>query len=175
MRIENGCVLCSDGFRNALLHFQNLHARLNKRGLEPSDLVRNLGRRDPVPRDVIQVIAHDMDLAAGHSGRNACSFKPDFLTMTTRNPHKHGRWPRVKPKPIRNRNVFFDLLGSCGAAGFSIQQTHYTAPFPATPEPCEGGRSIKLSSLALKSTALFWPRPLNFSSIAATSIRRAIS
>src|SRR5438105_7076695 len=81
MRIENGCVLCSDGFRNALLHFQNLHARLNKRGLEPPDLVRNLGRRDPVPRDVIQVIAHDMDLAAGHSGRNACSFKPDFLTL----------------------------------------------------------------------------------------------
>src|SRR5881227_608736 len=81
MRIENGCILCSDGFRNALLHFQNLHARLNKRGLEPPDLVRNLGRRDPVPRDVIQVIAHDMDLAAGHSGRNACSFKPDFLTL----------------------------------------------------------------------------------------------
>src|SRR5207249_6856332 len=84
--------------------------------------------------------------------------------MTTRNPHKHGRWPRVKPQPIGNRNLFFDLLGSCGAAGFSIQQAHYTAPFPAAPESCEGGRSIKLSSLALKSTALFCPRPFNFSS-----------
>jgi hypothetical protein len=80
MRIENGCILCPNGFRNALLHFQNLHARLNKRGLEPSDLVGNLGRRDAVPRNVIEVIAHDMDLGAGHSGRNACSFKPDFLT-----------------------------------------------------------------------------------------------
>ncbi len=80
MRIENGCILCSNGFRNALLHFQNLHARLNKSSLEPPDLVRNLGKRDPVPRNVIQVIAHDMDLGAGHSGRNACSFKPDFVT-----------------------------------------------------------------------------------------------
>src|SRR5437764_15415491 len=80
MRIENGCILCSNGFRNALLHFQNLHPRLNERCLEPPDLVRNLRRRDPVPRNVIQVIAYDMDLAAGHSGRNACSFKSDFLT-----------------------------------------------------------------------------------------------
>src|SRR5207237_9542965 len=86
MRIGYGFVLCSDGFRNALLHFQNLHARLNKRGLEPPDLVRNLGRRDPVPRDVIQVIAHDMDLAAGHSGRNACSLKPHFLTLAAAPP-----------------------------------------------------------------------------------------
>src|SRR5947209_18506712 len=86
MSIENGCILCSNGFRNALLHFQNLHARLNKRGLEPPDLVRNLGRRDPVPRNVIQVIAHDMDLGAGHSGRNACSFKADFLTRAAHAP-----------------------------------------------------------------------------------------
>src|SRR5947207_13185227 len=93
MRIENGCILCSDGFRNALLHFQNLHARLNKRGLEPPDLVRNLGGRDPVPRDVIHVIAHHMDPAAGHSGRNACSFKPHFLT------------PAAAPAPARVKQM----------------------------------------------------------------------
>ena len=63
MCIENGGIFRADGFCNALLHFQNLHARLNKRGLEPPDFVRDLRRRDAVTRDVIQVIAHDMNLA----------------------------------------------------------------------------------------------------------------
>src|SRR6266516_5431513 len=80
MRIENGCILCSDGFRNALLHFQNLHARLNKRRFKATDFVCDLGRRDAVTHDVIQVVAHDMDLATGHARRDAHSFKPDFLT-----------------------------------------------------------------------------------------------
>jgi hypothetical protein len=62
------------------LHFQNLHARLNQCGFEAPYFVWDLGRRDAVTHDVIQVIAHDMDLATGHSWRDAYSFKPDFLT-----------------------------------------------------------------------------------------------
>src|SRR5262249_8933649 len=90
---------------------------------------------------------------------------PDFRAVTTRNPHEHGRRPCMKPQAIGDRNVFFKLPNTLCAARFSIQQAHYTAPF----------RSIKLSSLALKSTALFCPKPFNFSSIAATSIKRAMS
>jgi hypothetical protein len=61
----------------------------------------------------------------------------------------------MKSQPIRDREIFFNLPSKLCATRFSIQQAHYTAPFPATPELFEGGRSIKLSSLALKSTALF--------------------
>src|SRR5581483_1450410 len=103
---------------------------------------------------------------------------PDFRAVTTRYSHEHGRRSCVKSQPIGNRKIFFNLPVRLGAARFPIQQTHQPAPLPPTPEVAAGteaGRSIKLSSLALKSTALFWPRPFNFSSIAATSIKRAMS
>src|SRR5262249_17544524 len=80
MCIENSRILRSNGFGNALLHFQNLHACLNKGGFEAPDFVWDLGRRDAVTNDVIQVIAHNVDFGTGHSWRDAYSFKPNFLT-----------------------------------------------------------------------------------------------
>ena len=41
--VENSSVFCPDRFGDALLHFEDLHPRLNERGLEPPDLIRNLG------------------------------------------------------------------------------------------------------------------------------------
>jgi len=66
---------------------------------------------------------------------------------------------------IHNGNFFLNLLDGRRAVRSSIQQCHYVAPFCC----------IIPSSFALKSTAAFWPSPFNFSSIAATSIKRAMS
>src|SRR6266446_5734391 len=79
MSIENGCIFCSDRFCNALLHLQNLHARLDKSRFEARDFIPYLGRRNAVTPDLIELIAHYMDLAAGDSGRDASSFKPNFF------------------------------------------------------------------------------------------------
>ena len=68
VRIENRRVFCSDRFRNALLHLKDLHARSDKRRLEPPNFIRNPGGRDPVTHHLIQVIAHDMNPAEGDSG-----------------------------------------------------------------------------------------------------------
>ena len=90
---------------------------------------------------------------------------PNFRAVPAGNAHKHGGRPGMQPEPIHDRNFFLDLLDRCRAVRSSIQQCHYVGPF------C----SISPSSFALKSTAAFWPRPFNFSSIAATSIKRAMS
>src|SRR5436190_1509436 len=79
MGVEDGGVFCSNRFRDALLHLQNLHARLNERSFETPDFIRDLRRRDAVPRDIIEVIAHDMNLSEGASRGDACSFKLNFL------------------------------------------------------------------------------------------------
>src|SRR5262245_25184539 len=79
MCMENSCIFRPNGLCNALLHIQNLHARLNKGRFKAPYFVRDLGMRDAVTNDVIQVIAHDMNLGTGHSRRDAYSFKPDFL------------------------------------------------------------------------------------------------
>ena len=80
MGIENGGVFRSDRFRDALLHLENLHARLNEGSFEAPDFIRDLGRRDAVTRDVVQLVANDVNLAAGDSRRDARSFKPNFLS-----------------------------------------------------------------------------------------------
>src|SRR5213080_4479856 len=83
---------------------------------------------------------------------------PDFRAVTTRNPHEHGRGSCMESQSVSDREIFFNLPNTLCATSLSIQQSHYTAPFPATPEVAaaiEGGRSIKRSNLALKSTALF--------------------
>src|SRR6266480_2241160 len=59
---------------------QNLHARLNERSFETPDFIRDLRRRDTVPRDIIEVIARDMNLSEGDSRGDARSFKPNFLS-----------------------------------------------------------------------------------------------
>src|SRR6266487_3115530 len=79
MGIENGGIFCSDRFGNALLHLQNLHARLNKGRFEARDFIAHLGRRNAVTHHLIKLIAYDMDLAAGDSRRNASSSKSNFL------------------------------------------------------------------------------------------------
>ena len=67
MSVEDCGIFCSDRFCNALLHLQNLHARLNERCFEPPDFVRDLGRGDAITRHVIQIVPNDMDLAVGSS------------------------------------------------------------------------------------------------------------
>ncbi len=67
MGVENGGVFCSDRFRDALLHLQNLHPRLDKGCFEAPDFVRDLGRRDAITRHVIHVVSNDMDLAMSSS------------------------------------------------------------------------------------------------------------
>src|SRR5882724_9833241 len=90
---------------------------------------------------------------------------PNFRAMPAGNTHKHRSRARMQAKPVHDCQLFFDLLRRCSAAAFSIQQSHYVALF------C----SITRSNLVLKSTAAFCPKPFNFSSIAATSINRAMS
>jgi hypothetical protein len=46
MGIENPGILCPDSFRDLLLHFENLNARLDKRRFEASNLGRDLRRID---------------------------------------------------------------------------------------------------------------------------------
>src|SRR5437016_12993337 len=79
MRIKDSSIFRPDRFCNALLHLQDLHARLNKGRFEARDFIRDLGRRNTVTHDVLQLIAGDMDLTAGDSGRDASSFKPNFF------------------------------------------------------------------------------------------------
>ncbi len=79
MGVENGRVFCSNRFRDALLHLENLHPRLNQRGFEAPDFIRDLGRRDAVTRDVVKIVTDDVNPAAGNSRRDARSVKPNFL------------------------------------------------------------------------------------------------
>src|SRR5581483_4364422 len=79
MRIKNGRVFCADRFRDALLHLQNLHARLNQRGFKPAYLIRDLRWRNAITNNIIQVIANDMNPRAGDPWRDAYSFKANFF------------------------------------------------------------------------------------------------
>ena len=79
MRIENGRIFCPDRFGDALLHLQNLHARLNQGRFEATDFIRHLGRSNAVTHHLIQLIADDVNLAAGDSRRDSGSFKPEFV------------------------------------------------------------------------------------------------
>src|ERR1051325_10031280 len=90
---------------------------------------------------------------------------PNFRAMTAGNAHKHRSWSRMQSKPIDDSQLLFKLLRLRSAVPLSIQQSHYVALFS----------SINRSNLVLKSTAAFCPKPFNFSSIAATSINRAMS
>ena len=65
--VKNRCIFGSDGFRNTLLHLQNLHPRLNERRFETPNLVGDLRRRDAIARHVVEIVANDMDLAMGDS------------------------------------------------------------------------------------------------------------
>ena len=62
-----------------LLHLENLHARLDERGLETRDLVRDLRRINPVTRDIVHFVAHDMRSPARDPGRNPDALKTNFL------------------------------------------------------------------------------------------------
>src|SRR5207245_3809795 len=79
--VENGSVFGADRFRDSLLHLENLHPRLHKRGLEPSDLVSNLRRFNVITGNVVEIVADDMNDAACKPRRDARSAKPDFLVI----------------------------------------------------------------------------------------------
>lgn len=68
MRIENARVFRADRFGDALLHFENLRARLNERRLEAPDLVRNIAGLNAMPRDLVAIVAHDQDFPRAMPG-----------------------------------------------------------------------------------------------------------
>ncbi len=78
VRIENGGIFCPDGFGDALLHLQNLHPRLNESGFKTPNLTRYIPLLDGITRDVIEIIAHDMDKAARDARRNPGTVKANF-------------------------------------------------------------------------------------------------
>src|SRR5450759_534915 len=74
MRVEDACVFRADRFGDAFLHLENLGARLDKRSLEPPNLIRDVPCLNAMPRDLIAIVAHNMDRSAGKAGGN-----PDAL------------------------------------------------------------------------------------------------
>jgi hypothetical protein len=66
--IEDRRVFRTDGFGNPLLHFKDLHPRLDESSLEPPDFVCNLRWRNLVTHHFIQVFADNMNPAEGDSG-----------------------------------------------------------------------------------------------------------
>ena len=79
MRIENACIFRADGFSDLLLHLENLRTRLNERGFEAPNLVRDLRGLDAIARHVVEIIPHHVNRALGNSRGNACSVEPNFL------------------------------------------------------------------------------------------------
>ena len=55
-------------FGNPLLHLKNLHARLDKPGLEPADFIPNLGWRNLITHHLIKIFADNMNSAESDSG-----------------------------------------------------------------------------------------------------------
>ena len=78
MRIENRRILGADRLRDPLLHFQNLCARQNQRGLETPNFPGNFLRRNPAFDDLLEIVRHDMNLPLGHPGRDAHAVKASF-------------------------------------------------------------------------------------------------
>jgi len=66
-------------FRDLLLHFENLHPRLDERALEARDLIGDLSRFDPVTRDIVHFVADDMRSPARDAGRDSDALKTNFL------------------------------------------------------------------------------------------------
>ena len=75
MRIENARVFRTDRFGDTLLHFENLRARLDERRFEPRDLVRDIAGLNPVPSNVVAIVAHDQDFSPGNARRNSNAFE----------------------------------------------------------------------------------------------------
>src|SRR4029077_4313714 len=81
VRVEDGGVLGANRFRDFLLHLEDLDARLDKRGLEPRDLVSNLRRLNVITDNVIEILANDVNDGSREAGRDACSAKSNFLVI----------------------------------------------------------------------------------------------
>ena len=74
--VENTGILGPDRFRDPLLHFKNLGPRLDQRGFESPDFVRDFTGLDATPRDFIAVVANDMDRSQGEAGRDPDALEP---------------------------------------------------------------------------------------------------
>src|SRR5215468_10279806 len=80
MSIENRGVFGANGLRDALLHLEDLHPRLNERRFEAPNLVGDLGTSDAIARHVVKIIANDMHFTVGDSRRNTCCLETNFLS-----------------------------------------------------------------------------------------------
>src|SRR5207244_7760078 len=118
-------------------------ARLNQCRLKPPYFVWDLRGRDAVTRDVIQVIAHDVNLAPGHSRGDAHSFKSDFLTRA------------VAHAPARVKQ-----MSNNASSAWSTQRSHRSHESRATDETNGANQSslkpalinASMSSIALSAS-----------------------
>ena len=78
MGIENPRVFCPNGFRNPLLHLENLHSRLHESGFETRNFGANLRGVDFIADDFLKFVAHDLHNAASNSGRDPNTSEPRF-------------------------------------------------------------------------------------------------
>ena len=79
MSVENRRILGSNQLGDALLHFEDLHPRLYKGGLEAPNLVPNLRSLDGMAYHLVfGILAQDMNGAPGQPGRNARTMEPNF-------------------------------------------------------------------------------------------------
>ena len=81
VRVENRGIFGADRFRDFLLHFEDLNARLDEGGFKAGNFVSNLRRLDLITGDVVEIVAHHMNDAVGKPRRDARSLKPDFLVI----------------------------------------------------------------------------------------------
>ena len=78
MGIENSRIFGPNGFRNPLLHLENLHPRLHEGGFETRNFGANLRGIDFVADDFLKFVAHDLHDAAGDPGRDSNTVEPRF-------------------------------------------------------------------------------------------------
>ena len=79
MRIENTRILGPDRLCDALLHLENLPARLHERGLETRNLFRDVSWFDPVACDIVHFVAHDVRATARDARSDSDTLKANFL------------------------------------------------------------------------------------------------
>src|SRR5438105_10455712 len=78
MSVENCGVLCPNRFGDLLLHLKDLDPGPDQGRFKPADLARDLRRFDVITRHIIQIIADNVNDAAGDSGRHPGAAKSQF-------------------------------------------------------------------------------------------------
>src|SRR5437588_3779663 len=78
MGIENSRIFGPNGFRNPLLHLENLHPGLHEGGFETRNFGANLRSVDFIADNLLKFVAHDLHNAASDSRRDPHTLEPRF-------------------------------------------------------------------------------------------------